>query len=316
MSQIEINPDLLSTSTNKTILITGAARGIGAATASLFNAHGANVVIADLEPLRADAENLIAEFTHPERGVFIPVNIVDWAQLTACFKSAIARFGGIDIVVANAGIMESKPVLDVSAVDANGDLCESVDAQRVIDVNLKGTLNSKLYPEHLVLDLLGCIHAFQFQSVSYAPSTNPNINPNNPKALRLALFHLQTPTPTPSTPTKSILLVISTSGYFGGTGVSAYCASKHGVLGLLRSSQTAARNLGVRVNAIAPFFTPTNITAGFARQWSEHGLEENSPARVAEAIAHVSLDEGRRGDCVLVCFLFSFSPSGNSSLLG
>ena len=180
MSQIEINPELLSTSTNKTILITGAARGIGAATASLFNAHGTNVVIADLEPLRADAEKLITEFTHPERGVFIPANIVDWAQLTACFKSAIARFGGIDIVVANAGIMESKPVLDVSAVDANGDLCESVDAQRVIDVNLKGTLNSKLYPEHLVLDLLGCIHAFQFQSVSYAPSNKSKSPPPRP----------------------------------------------------------------------------------------------------------------------------------------
>lgn len=129
----------------------------------------------------------------------------------------------------------------------------------------------------------------------------------NPKALRLALFYLQSPNPTPSTPAKSILLVISTSGYFGGTGVSAYCASKHGVLGLLRSSQTAARNLGVRVNAIAPFFTPTNITAGFARQWSEHGLEENSPARVAEAIAHVSLDRGGGGSvCWYVFFSFSF----------
>lgn len=299
MSQIEINPELLSTSTNKTILITGAARGIGAATASLFNAHGTNVVIADLEPLRADAEKLITEFTHPERGVFIPANIVDWAQLTACFKSAIARFGGIDIVVANAGIMESKPVLDVSTVDENGDLRESVDAQRVIDVNLKGTLNSKFYPS---------IYSLIYWDVYMHSNFNlfPMRHLTNPKALRLALFHLQSPTPTPSTPTKSILLVISTSGYFGGTGVSAYCASKHGVLGLLRSSQTAAQNLGVRVNAIAPFFTPTNITAGFARQWSEHGLEKNSPARVAEAIAHVSLDEGRRGDCVMVCLFFSF----------
>lgn len=74
--------------------------------------------------------------------MFVPGDIVDWAQLTSCFKAAIERFGGIDVVVANAGIMESSPVLDMNFVDENGDLKESAEAGRVIDVNLKGTLNS------------------------------------------------------------------------------------------------------------------------------------------------------------------------------
>ena len=96
------------------------------------------------------------------------------------------------------------------------------------------------------------------------------------------------------------MLVASTSSYFGGTGVAAYIASKHGVLGLLRACQDVARAHGVRVNAVAPFLTPTHITAGFAQKWDEAGLEKNTPDRVADAIAYMALDEKREGECVLV----------------
>lgn len=143
MAQLKIDQSLLTQSTNKTVLITGAARGIGAATAALFNQHGANVVLADLAQFRNAAEDLIkSQLAHPDHAIFVPGNITDWVQLTACFETAVDRFGGIDIVVANAGIMESRPVLDMDLVDANGDLCEDTEAGRVIDVNLKGTLNS------------------------------------------------------------------------------------------------------------------------------------------------------------------------------
>lgn len=143
MAQIELDQTLLATSTNKTILITGAARGIGLATAKLFNQHGANVVLADLVQFRDAAEEEIkAEFVDPSRAIFVPGNIADWAELTACFKTAVERFGCLDVVVANAGVMESRPVLDMGFVDENGELCEDTEAGRVIDVNLKGTLNS------------------------------------------------------------------------------------------------------------------------------------------------------------------------------
>lgn len=68
-------------------------------------------------------------------------NIVDWDELRNCFKKTVERFGGIDIVVANAGIMESRSVLDFE-VDDDGELKEDVEAKRVFDVNLRGTLNS------------------------------------------------------------------------------------------------------------------------------------------------------------------------------
>jgi NAD(P)-dependent dehydrogenase (short-subunit alcohol dehydrogenase family) len=141
MAQVQIDTQILTEAANKTVLITGAARGIGAATAKLFNQHGANVVIADLARFQDVAEESIQEFAHPEHALFLPGDIVHWAQLTECFKKTIGRFGGIDIVVANAGIMESTPVLDLSTGE-NGDLKESFEAGRVIDVNLKGTLNS------------------------------------------------------------------------------------------------------------------------------------------------------------------------------
>jgi NAD(P)-dependent dehydrogenase (short-subunit alcohol dehydrogenase family) len=137
MSNITIDPAILSTATNKTVLITGAARGIGAATAKQFNAHGANVVLADLAQFRSTAEGL-----DPSRAIFVQGDIVDWIELRECFKKTLERFGGIDIVVANAGIMESRSVLDFE-VDEDGELKEDDEAKRVFDVNLRGTLNSE-----------------------------------------------------------------------------------------------------------------------------------------------------------------------------
>jgi NAD(P)-dependent dehydrogenase (short-subunit alcohol dehydrogenase family) len=143
MSQVNLNQTLYASAKDKTILITGAARGIGAATAKLLNAKGANVVLADLSQFRTEAEEVInTQLAYPDRAAFFPANIVNWAELTGCFETTIARFGGLDIVVANAGIMESRPVFDLEDVDEHGRLNEAVEGARVIDVNLKGTLNS------------------------------------------------------------------------------------------------------------------------------------------------------------------------------
>lgn len=145
MAQVQIDQSLFSNAANKTVLITGAARGIGTATAALFNENGANVIIADLAQFRDVAEEVIKnDLAFPGKAIFVPANIVDWVQLRAAFKKAIDVFGGIDIVVANAGIMERETVLNLEDVDENGELRENAEASRVIDVNLKGTFNSKL----------------------------------------------------------------------------------------------------------------------------------------------------------------------------
>jgi NAD(P)-dependent dehydrogenase (short-subunit alcohol dehydrogenase family) len=143
--------------------------------------------------------------------MFVPGNIVDWAQLTSCFKAAIERVGEIDIVVANAGIMESSPVLDVF-LDENGDSRENTEAGRVIDVNVMGTLNSMVpisSPWLLCLSSTGLwatLWSILTRQFRVSPSTR--------------LFYMKQPRSTTCKP-KSIVLVGSTSSYFGGT-ISIY----------------------------------------------------------------------------------------------
>lgn len=118
-------------------------------------------------------------------------------------------------------------------------------------------------------------------------------------ALRLAMHYLISSPRSHPAVQPCIILVSSTSGYFGGTGVSGYITSKHGVIGLLRGSQVAARRYGIAVKAIAPFYTPTRITAGFA----DTGMEGNSPESVGRAIACTSVDDTKSGSSILVSII-------------
>jgi NAD(P)-dependent dehydrogenase (short-subunit alcohol dehydrogenase family) len=97
----------------------------------------------------------------------------------------------------------------------------------------------------------------------------------------------------------SIVLVASTSGYFGSSGVGAYVASKHGLVGLLRSSQLTSRAMNVKVNAVAPFFTPTPTFSKLSGKWAASGLRANTLEDVGNAIAHTCLAPGS-GRCLLV----------------
>lgn len=272
--KIELDPDLFRQAAGKTVIITGGANGIGAATAALYSRHGANVVIADLPAAQSAADARIPTLANPGQAMFVAVDILNWEQMTGLFKQAKERFGRIDIVVANAAIMETSPILDLDAVDENGDLAESREAFKVIDVNVKGTLNSKL-----------------FGRVADPAKTSLKIWES--AALRLAMHHMRACG-------GSVVMLASTSGYFGGTGVAAYVTSKHGVVGLMRSCQATAEKHGIRVNAVAPFFTPTHITASYAQNWKDAGLEANTPEGVAAVIMQTSLGEGS-GRCTLVC---------------
>lgn len=141
--QVQLNANLMEGLASQTAIVTGGAAGIGAATARLLNSKGANVVIADLESARSAAEATISDFPTPSSAIFVPANILDWSQMNALFKETIRAFGRVDVVVANAGTMESKMVLDLDDVQEDGEPKEPTEAFKVIDINLKGTLNSK-----------------------------------------------------------------------------------------------------------------------------------------------------------------------------
>jgi NAD(P)-dependent dehydrogenase (short-subunit alcohol dehydrogenase family) len=84
----------------KTVFITGAARGIGAAAAERLYAKGANVALVGLEPerLAENAERL------GERAAFFEVDVTDFEALQETVARTVERFGAIDVAIANAGI--------------------------------------------------------------------------------------------------------------------------------------------------------------------------------------------------------------------
>ncbi len=85
----------------RTVFITGAARGIGAATARRLHAGGANVVLVGLEPERLEA---LAGELGPERAAWFEADVTDVAALRMAAAGTVERFGGIDVAIANAGV--------------------------------------------------------------------------------------------------------------------------------------------------------------------------------------------------------------------
>ncbi|MFH1090087.1 MAG: SDR family NAD(P)-dependent oxidoreductase [Pseudomonadota bacterium] len=96
----------------KVAVITGAANGIGRATAELFAALGAGLTLIDLKEadLNSTAEEIKKRGGEVETGV---ADVTDYSSLSRCFERFYDRYGRIDILVNNAGIWEFTPWLDL-----------------------------------------------------------------------------------------------------------------------------------------------------------------------------------------------------------
>ncbi|WP_394769117.1 SDR family NAD(P)-dependent oxidoreductase [Lacisediminihabitans sp.] len=99
--------------TGKRVVVTGGARGIGAAIAGRFASEGASVAI--LDRLVDEGSRLAVELG----GSFHAVDLVDPVDTTAATEAAIAGLGGIDILVNSAGILRCRPLLEVTVADWN-----------------------------------------------------------------------------------------------------------------------------------------------------------------------------------------------------
>src|ERR1700685_3383031 len=107
---------------NKVAIITGAASGIGRATAKRFSAEGAKVVVADL------SENEGTALANEIGGTFVKVNVADEESVKAMYASVVETYDGVDILFNNAGI---------SPADDDSILTTDLEAwKRVQDVNL------------------------------------------------------------------------------------------------------------------------------------------------------------------------------------
>jgi NAD(P)-dependent dehydrogenase (short-subunit alcohol dehydrogenase family) len=111
--------------TGKKILVTGASRGIGLATARAFLECGASVAVNGRTPESVD--KALSELG-AERTVAAPGDLIDKAGCDAVVGAALDGLGGLDVLVNNAGVFASTPVESASESDFD----------RMIDVNLKG----------------------------------------------------------------------------------------------------------------------------------------------------------------------------------
>ncbi|MGP3984566.1 bifunctional aldolase/short-chain dehydrogenase [Streptomyces sp. KR80] len=119
-------------------LVTGAGSGIGRAIAHRLAAEGACVVVADVNAEGAAA--VAGELGGPDRTVAVTMDVTSGEQIAAAFTEAALAFGGVDLVVNNAGISISKPLLETTADDwdrqhrimARGSFLVSREATRVM----------------------------------------------------------------------------------------------------------------------------------------------------------------------------------------
>lgn len=111
--------------TGKTVLITGASRGIGAETARVFALAGANVGL-----LARSAQSVKALASELGDGAFgMGCDVSDYTQVEASVRTCVDRFGGLDVLINNAGIIE--PISHIATADPVG-------WGHAIDINLKG----------------------------------------------------------------------------------------------------------------------------------------------------------------------------------
>lgn len=112
----------------KTVVVTGASRGIGASAARVFADAGANVAL--LARSAAPLEALAAEIG--ARALALPCDVADFAAVEAALAKAKSQFGSLDILIANAGMID--PIARLTEADP-------ADWAHLIQVNISGVFN-------------------------------------------------------------------------------------------------------------------------------------------------------------------------------
>ena len=247
---------------DRVAVITGGASGIGRACALRFSEEGASVLVADLNPDRAEA--VAAEITNRGRSAtWVQVDTSDPDQNEAMADAAVAAFGRLDACVAAAGISHagyvSREIEEQVGQDSflRGDrwlLSKSLESwQRVIDVNLTGVMLTNQSVARRMRDSGG----------------------------------------------GAIVNIASVAGLMALPAGSDYCVSKAGVWMLTRCAALELNRYGIRVNAVAPGYIRTSMTAFMTErdEWVRERERETPlgrlgvPDDIANACLYLCSDE-------------------------
>jgi len=210
---------------DKVVLVTGGAAGIGKATAMRFAEEGAKVVICDLDEEKGQQ-------TAKELGggaAFYKVNVAKRAEVREWVAKVVEKYGRIDVIVNNAGILRDGQVVKVKDGEVVKEMSEG-DWDLVIDVNLKGVFN--------------CAQAVMPQMIKQKGGV--------------------------------ILNATSIVGEDGNFGQTNYVATKAGVIGMTKVWTRELGKYGIRVNAVAPGFTATEILTSMPEKIIE-GMKAKTP---------------------------------------
>jgi NAD(P)-dependent dehydrogenase (short-subunit alcohol dehydrogenase family) len=209
----------------KHAIVTGGNRGIGLAVASALEQRGARVSIVSRSAPAAGKASVFVQAR---------ADVADETQITAAFDACRKANGPIAILVNNAGIAESAPLVRTDTQMWN----------RIIATNLTGTF---LCTRAAAPDMLAAKWG-------------------------------------------RIVNIASIAGLFGAPYIAAYCASKHGVIGLTRAAAAEFAQAGITVNAICPGYVETDMMAQAIARIVEHTGVSESVAR--EQLAQMN-PEGR-----------------------
>lgn len=206
-------------------IVTGAARGLGQLISEVLAASGAKVACVDVEAemLKETVERITSSGGVAEA---FGCNVTDSGRVTEVVGEVVKKWGGLQILVNNAGITRDNVVMRMKDDQFNA----------VIDVNLRGT--------------------FFFTRAA----ARPMMKGRSGRIINLA----------------------SVSGLIGNPGQANYSASKAGVIGLTRtvSRELAGRN--VTVNAVAPGFIATDMTAALGEEICEEVKKQTPLGRLGQ----------------------------------
>lgn len=249
-----LTPETANPPRSKTILVSGAASGIGLATVLYLHKpeYKNNVVAVDISK---SAPN-VSELRDSSRFLYIQCDVTSWLSQRAAFAKAVDHFGRLDCVFINAGVAEYGEQIFSDVYDNNGEL-EEPD-RRTIDIDIRAVSDSlKLAMYHLRNDSDG----------------NTGKRKGSGKGQG-----------------GSIVMTASLAGYLASAGAPLYSAAKHGVVGYLRALKSDCAKVGVALSVIGPGITLTPIVSGrkegqSLEDWGKDMGDRGVPINDAETVA-------------------------------